>query len=258
MKINFSPIMSKGKSLLLAYDQGLEHGPTDFNDKNADPDYILDIAEKGKYNGMILQKGIAEKYYHHKVPLIVKLNGKTSLVKGDPISPQLCTVKEAVKLGAKAVGYTIYVGSSHERKIFQEFENIQKEAHQYGLPVIAWMYPRGKVIKNDLKRDILAYSARIGLELGADFLKMKYNHNIQDFKWTVKNAGKAKLLVAGGHKSKEKDLLKDVHDVMNNGATGIAIGRNIWQHDSPLKITKALRKVVFDNATVSQAMKELK
>ena len=81
-----------GRSLLLAYDQGLEHGPVDFDTTNADPNYILDIAVKGQYNGIILHHGIAEKYYdrnYHSVPLIVKLNGKTSFLDGDPYSRQL-------------------------------------------------------------------------------------------------------------------------------------------------------------------------
>ncbi|MCX6750147.1 MAG: fructose-bisphosphate aldolase, partial [Candidatus Pacearchaeota archaeon] len=80
--INLNKLTTKGKALFLAYDQGLEHGPTDFNDKNVDPKYIIDIAKKGKYNGIVFQKGIAEKYNKEikqsKVPLIVKLNGKTS------------------------------------------------------------------------------------------------------------------------------------------------------------------------------------
>ena len=106
--------------MILAYDQGLEHGPTDFNDKNIDPSYIIEIANKGKFNGLVLQKGIAEKYYRGKVPLILKLNGKTNLLKGEPIAKQLCSVKEAIELGAKAVGYTIYVGSIHEPEMFKE------------------------------------------------------------------------------------------------------------------------------------------
>ena len=122
-------ILRKGKALFLAYDQGLEHGPTDFNDKNVDPNYIIEIAKKGKYTGIIFQKGIAKKYKKEitasKVPLIVKLNGKTNLVKGEPISRQLCTVREAVKLGAAAVGYTIYIGSQRESIMMQEFEKIQ-------------------------------------------------------------------------------------------------------------------------------------
>jgi len=92
-----------GKGMLLAYDQGFEHGPSaDFNDKNIDPNYILDIAAKGDFTGLVLHKGIAEKYYTGKVPLIVKLNGKTSLPKGEPVStpvsythltlPTICSV----------------------------------------------------------------------------------------------------------------------------------------------------------------------
>jgi len=149
--INLNKITKKGKALFLAYDQGLEHGPTDFNDKNVDPNYIINIAKKGKYTGIVFQKGIAEKYSKEikksKVPLIVKLNGKTNLFKGEPIARQLCTVQEAIALGAKAVGYTIYLGSDYEDEMLQEFENIQREAHAKGLPVIVWIYPRGKSIK---------------------------------------------------------------------------------------------------------------
>lgn len=245
MQIDLKKITTKGKALFLAYDQGLEHGPSDFNDRNADPGYILEIAKKGKFNGVIFQKGVAEKYYDNSVPLIVKLNGKTSLVKGEPYSPQLCSVKEAIELGAKAVGYTIYVGSRHEARMFSEFEKIQEEAHDKGLPVIVWMYPRGKAVKNELSRDVLAYSARIGLELGADMIKIKYNGNKDDLKWVVKNAGKVKVLIAGGIKKKEKELLDDVKDIMACGCSGLAIGRNVWQSKEPLGLVKKIRKVVF-------------
>ena len=120
-------ILKKNKVLFIAYDQGLEHGPSiDFNDKNIDPKYIIEIAKKGKFQGMVFQKGIAEKYQAEikksKIPLILKLNGKTNLYKGEPIARQLCSVKEAIKLGARAVGYTIYIGSAHETFMMHEFE----------------------------------------------------------------------------------------------------------------------------------------
>ena len=230
--ISLNKITKKGKALFLAYDQGLEHGPTDFNDKNIDPNYIIDIAKKGKYTGLIFQKGIAEKYNKEikksKIPLIVKLNGKTSLLKIEPYSPPLCTVKDAVDLGASAVGYTLYIGSKHEARMFKEFEIVQSQAHSYNLPVIVWMYPRGKAVKNELDKKILAYSARVGLELGADIIKMKYNGNKQDLKWIVKSAGKVKVLIAGGSKTSEASFLKEVKEVMSAGASGLAIGRNIW------------------------------
>jgi len=247
--INLNKITTKGKALFLAYDQGLEHGPTDFNDKNIDPNFIIDIAKKGKYNGIIFQKGIAEKYNQEiknsKIPLILKLNGKTSLLKIEPYSPQLCSVKQAVDLGAKAIGYTLYIGSKHESKMFKEFEIIQEQAHDYGLPVIVWMYPRGKAVKNELDKDILAYSARVGLELGADMIKMKYNGNINDLKWIVKSAGKVKVLIAGGSKQTESLLLSEIKEIIQAGASGLAIGRNIWQSKDPLKLTEKIKKIIF-------------
>lgn len=250
MKIRLGDITTKGKSVFLAYDQGLEHGPsTDFNDKNVDPLYILDIAKKGKFNAIVYQKGIAEKYHSEikksKVPLIVKLNGKTSLYKGEPIARQLCSVKEAVKLGAKAVGYTIYIGSEHESEMMAEFEKIEEEAHARGLPVVLWIYPRGKDITNDVSREVLSYAARTGLELGADIVKIKYCGNADDLKWAVKSAGRTKVVVAGGMKSDEWKFLESVRDVMKSGASGIAVGRNVWQATKPIELAEKLRKIVF-------------
>ena len=249
MKINLNKILLKGKALFLAYDQGLEHGPSDFNDKNVNPLYIIDIAKKGKYNGLIFQKGIAEKYNNEikksRIPLIIKLNGKTNLVKGEPISRQLCSVEEAVKLGAVAVGYTIYIGSEHESEMLSEFENIEREAHKKGLIVIAWIYPRGKSIKGKSSKELMAYASRTGLEIGADIIKIIYNGNKNDLKWAVKSAGKTKVFIAGGIKKDEKELLKQAGDIMDAGATGLAIGRNIWQSKKPLEITKKLRKILW-------------
>ncbi len=246
--IRLNKIMRQNKALFLAYDQGLEHGPTDFNDKSVDPDYILDIAKKGGFNAVILQKGLVEKYYsryRRDVPLILKLNGKTNLVKGEPIAAQLCTVEEAIKLGAVAVGYTIYLGSIHEPRMMTVFEKIEKKAHDTGMPVIAWMYPRGKSIKNETARDTLAYAARVGLEIGADIVKLKYNGNKNDLKWIVKSAGKTRVVIAGGMKKAEKDFLRDVEEIMDAGAAGLAIGRNIWQHPNPLELTKKIKEIIW-------------
>ena len=250
MKIKIGRILKNGKALYLAYDQGLEHGPSvDFNDKNVDPLYILDIAKRGKFQGVVFQKGIAEKYYEEikksKVPLILKLNGKTKLFQGEAISRQLCTVKEAIKLGAKAVGYTIYIGSRYESVMMQEFESIEREAHKFSIPLIAWVYPRGKAVKDDTSKELMSYSARVALELGADIVKIKYGGNAKDLQWAVKSAGKTKVVIAGGIKTNEKSLLKQVSDIMNSGAIGLAIGRNIWQHPRPLEITDKIKKIIW-------------
>ena len=250
MKINLNKILKNGKALYLAYDQGLEHGPSgDFNDKNIDPSYIVEIAQKGKFQGVVFQKGIAEKYQEEikksKIPLIVKLNGKTNLYKGEPIARQLCSVKEAIELGASAVGYTIYIGSAHESFMMNEFEKIEEEAHGKGLPVIAWIYPRGKSVKNDTSREVMAYAARVGLELGADIVKLKYSGNQNDLKWTIEAAGKTKVVIAGGPPISEKNLLKQVNEIIKAGAIGLAVGRNIWQNSNPLEITKKIQEIIW-------------
>lgn len=253
---NVSKLLTKGKSLLLAYDHGLEHGPEDFADKSVDPAYVLNIAKNAGFNGIILQKGIAEKYYNDSfkdLPLIVKLNGKTNLYKGEPISKQVCSVEEAVDLGASAVGYTIYIGSSYESKMFEEFGKIDEEANDHGLPVILWAYPRGKAIKKVTPK-LVGYAARVGLELGADFVKVKYTGSVNSFTKVVQDAGKCRVLALGGSKLTDKKFLQLAKNSISAGASGMAVGRNIWQHKEPLKISEALKAVVFDGVSVEQAM----
>lgn len=247
--ISLNKITTRGKAIYLAYDQGMEHGPVDFNDKNVDPNYIIEIAKKGKYNAVIFQKGIAEKYHEEikksKLPLIVKLNGKTSLFKGEPISRQLCTVKEALALGAVAVGYTVYIGSQHEALMLKEFEDIVREAHEHKIPVIVWIYPRGKSIEGKDPNDLMVYASRVGLEIGADIVKLHYPGNKSKLQWAIKSAGKTKVVVAGGMKEDTQVLLKQVKEVMQAGAMGLAIGRNIWQAEKPLDLTQRIKKIIW-------------
>ncbi len=191
--IETSRIEIKGKVMLLAYDQGFEHGPVDFNEKSVDPNYIMKIAQNGDFTGVVLQEGLAARYYKKEsgVPLIVKLNGKTSFQGEEPLSLQLCTVKKAAEMGAVGVGYTIYVGSQFEEQMLVEFSRIEDEAHELGMIVIAWMYPRGKkVAGRETEGDVVAYGARLGLELNADFVKVPYTGDSESFNWVVRAAGK--------------------------------------------------------------------
>jgi class I fructose-bisphosphate aldolase len=242
-----APFLKDGRSMLLAYDQGLEHGPSaDFNDRNVDPAMIMDTAARGKFNGVVFQKGVAERFYDGRVPLILKLNGKSSLPKGDPISRQVCSVEHAVSLGAKGVGYTIYLGSSFESKMFAEFGRIQEQAHERGLPAIAWIYPRGASVQNDTSKEIVAYAARAGLELGADAVKIKYTGDPATFSWAVKAAAGVRVFMSGGPKAPtDDDFLRQVKGVIDAGATGLAVGRNVWQNQDPLAMADKLRKIIF-------------
>jgi class I fructose-bisphosphate aldolase len=251
-----APFLKNGRSLILAYDQGLEHGPNeDFDDRNVDPAFIVDIANRGGYTGLALQKGTAERYYDGKTPLILKLNGKSVLVKAEPISRQHCSVKHAEELGAKGVGYTIFLGSGRESEMVQEWGHIQEEAHERGLAAILWVYPRGTGVPTDTNPDIVAYAARAGLEFGADIVKIKYSGDAKTFAWAVKAAGRAKVVMSGGPKTAtDEAFLSQVRGVIEAGGAGLAVGRNVWQHKEPLKISEALRKIIFETKAVTPAM----
>jgi class I fructose-bisphosphate aldolase len=250
-----APFLKNNRSMLLAYDQGLEHGPSkDFDDRNVDPSFIMETAVKGGFNGIVLQKGVAERFYTGKVPLIVKVNGKSALPIGEPVSRQVCSVEHAVSLGAKGIGYTIYLGSAFEQEMLKEFGKIQEEAHRRGVAAIAWVYPRGAGVKNDTSKEIVAYAARAGLELGADAVKIKYTGDSTSFSWAVKSAAPVRVFMSGGPKTAtDEEFLTHVKGVIDAGATGVAVGRNVWQHPEPLKMAEFLRRVIFEKKRVEKA-----
>jgi fructose-bisphosphate aldolase, class I len=249
--VDVNKLLKNGRGFLLAYDQGFEHGPVDFNDQNIDPQFVFDIAEQsGVFTCMAVQKGIAEKYYkkEYKTPLVMKLNGKTAYHKGEELySAQNCSVDYALEMGAAAVGYTIYVGSEREEESFEEFSKLQEEAHEKGLPVIMWAYPRGKHIgEEERSKENAAYAARLALELGADMVKVAYTGDVESMKWVVKSAGKVKVLVVGGSKTDEATFLVRTKEILQAGAVGWAVGRNVWQNDNPVEFAKKVAEVLYE------------
>jgi class I fructose-bisphosphate aldolase len=248
-----SKLLKNNHCLFLAYDQGFEHGPTDFDDTSVDPAHILSIArDSGVYTGIIFHEGLAQAYYDPKietVPLIIKVNGKTSLHPDEePYSPQLCSIDEAIKLGATAIGYTIFIGSEHEGKMMEEFSRIEDEAHEKNLAVVLWAYPRGRnVLGKEKDPTIVAYGARIALEMGADFVKVPYTGTTESIQWIIKNAGKTRVIVQGGAKVDEQTILEEATICKNAGVTGMAIGRNIWQSADPIGISKKIAAIIYDS-----------
>ncbi len=268
-------IMPGGKAMILAYDQGFEHGPRDFlkNPPSRDFEYILNIAEKGGYTGIVVHAGLAERYAAEiasaNIPLILKLNGRSELyTEEDPHSPQLYSVDDAIALGASAVGYTVYSGSRYENDMQREFAHIIREAHNKGLPAIGWMYPRGESIFGrksaaatlqmaleeqaqtgtaiDETSAVVAYGARIGLELGADMVKVKYTGSPESFRWVVQTAHPTRVVLSGGPITKtDEEFLDRVKDIMSVGAAGVAVGRNVWQRENPLDISERLHDIIF-------------
>jgi class I fructose-bisphosphate aldolase len=237
---------ANGTLLLLPVDQGLEHGPADFfaNPDSVDPAFQLRLAKEGGYSGIVFHIGLAEKYmkaFAGEVPLILKLNGKTSIPGDDyAFSPQTASVEDAVRLGADAVGYTLYVGSPAQEEDMQQFSDVREECEWFGMPLIMWAYPRGKAVEAKGGRDSLYavdYAARVACELGADLVK--------------KSAGRTMVLVSGGSKITGEDLLEKVKLSMEAGVTGLIFGRNMWQRklDEALKLTEKIKRIMSEYGT---------
>lgn len=263
-----------GKIMILPIDQGLEHGPVDFfdNPAAADPNFQLQLAEQGRYSAIAFHYGLADKYLRRfagRVPLVLKVNGKTCLPPDDEaFSPLTSTVEDAVRLGADAVGYTLFVGSPRQDADIRQFMEVRRDAERFGLPVIMWAYPRGTYVnkrggKNSLYN--VDYAARVACELGADVVKINYPETeeakrdqypapynelrlseLDAARKVVKSAGKSFVIFSGGSKVSEAQLVNQVRTGLQAGAVGLIFGRNMWQRpmDEALRVTEQVHNVM--------------
>lgn len=246
--MDLSTLSTNGKMIFLACDQGMEHGPEDFNEQNVNPEYIFNIAVEAGLNAVIFGKGIAEKYYpdyRDRIPLIIKLNGHSRFNKPNSWGPQNCTVAEAKEIGAAAVGYTIHLGSLNEPEMFREFGRISREAHEMGLPAIAWVYPRGPEIQNEKSVEMTAYAARVGMELGADIVKVYNPGDVGALRWVGMAAGRTKVVISGGDHVSPEEYAAQVEMIMEAGLAGVAVGRNVWQSDDPGRVCDLIKSAVY-------------
>jgi class I fructose-bisphosphate aldolase len=246
--MNTAAIEKNGKIFMLAYDQGMVHGPTDFNDINRDPNFIIKIGLEGNASCIALHYGIAKKFYNpnlrHTLPLILKLNAKSKLYSLNDRPALHANVEDAVKLGAVGVGMTIHPGVLTEAQQYEQFAQVRREAEKAGLITIIWCYARGPEIKSTGSVDVVAYAARIAAELGADVVKLKYTGDPESFSWAVKNAVGTKL-IASGTDNFDGDYIEAVKNMMKSGAAGIAVGRKVWQDADPISMAKKVAEVIY-------------
>jgi class I fructose-bisphosphate aldolase len=263
-----------GTMLVLPVDQGLEHGPGDFlpNPPSERPEFQIRLALEGGYSAIAFHYGIAARAlapFAGRIPLILKLNGKTNIPPEDrPLSGLTGSVEDAVRLGADAVGYTLYVGSPRQDEDFAQLTRVRQACDRYGMPLVVWAYPRGEAIERRGGRDSLYavdYAARVAVELGADVVKL--NPPVLDpardglpkayaelsldaraaVEKVVRTAGSAFVLFSGGQRLDDADLLARARLVMEAGATGLIFGRNLWQRPmaEALRLTAQIREIML-------------
>ena len=241
-------IMKNGKSLLIAFDHAVEHGPSNYENIDLHPLRILKISVDGGANGIILHSGAARvvrDYIPKDFSLIVKITARTSLVDDkNMVQSIVTTVDEAASLGADAVAYTIYLGSDMEYYMLEQFSQIKKRCLELGLPVIGFMYPRSPKYKNKYDAKAIEYAARVGAEIGCDIVKTYYTGNKQTFSKVIKNCF-VPLLVAGGPEAKTKEeFITNIQDALAVGARGFALGRNIWSRDGSTELLKQVKNIM--------------
>jgi fructose-bisphosphate aldolase / 2-amino-3,7-dideoxy-D-threo-hept-6-ulosonate synthase len=216
---------------------------------------ITDKLIKGKVDAILVHKGIAKRIDTDDAGLIVMLSGMSTLSPNVNAKVQVCSVQEALKLGADAVSVHVNVGAQDEDKMLANLGKVSEECAAFGIPLLAMMYPRGPKIANEHALEVVAHAARIGAELGADIIKTNYTGSIESFKQVIESCP-APVVIAGGPKCKSpQEVLQTTFDALQAGAAGLSIGRNVFQAENPTTIAKALSAIVHENVTVEQAEK---
>jgi fructose-bisphosphate aldolase, class I len=268
-----------GTLLFLPIDQGIEHGPRDFfpNPASKDPEYQFKLAAEAGYSAIACQIGLASKYYPDyagHVPLILKVNAKTDIPPSDEaFSPRNASVEDAVRLGADAVGYTLYVGSPRQDDDLIQLQGVRQDCDRYGMPLVIWAYPRGRDIEakgGPGSFYAIDYAARLAMEMGADVVKLnmpKLNpekdkdapapYNEMDvsqeeaIRQCVESAGRSLVVLSGGSKVDDDKLLEQTRFIMQAGGSGVIYGRNVWQREwnEAREIIDQIKEIMLSSVT---------
>lgn len=266
-----------GRLMLFAGDQKMEHLNDDFfgddihSDDN-DPEHLFRIANEGKIGVFATQLGLIAHYGmdYPDVPYLVKLNSKTHLVKtsqADPFSGGLVTVGQVARfreqsgLKIAGVGYTIYLGSESEAAMLREASEAIAKAHENGMIVVLWIYPRGNAVKDEKDPHLIAGAAGAALCLGSDFVKVNApkkegKSSAEILKEATLAAGRTRVVCAGGSSVGVKEFLQQLYDQIHiGGASGNATGRNIHQKslEEAVRMCNAIYAITVENADVETA-----
>jgi class I fructose-bisphosphate aldolase len=270
--LNHGTLAGTGKMVILPVDQGFEHGPHRSFQPNPpayDPDYHFQLAIDAGCNAYAAPLGFLEAgagRFAGEIPLILKVNNSDSLAKvGEPLSALTGSVKDAVRLGCSAIGYTIYPGSGARNVMFEELRDLIAEAKEYGLPTVVWSYPRGSAVSKDGETavDVVAYAAQIAAQLGAHVIKVKPPKDFieqpeakkvfekysiptktlpERVRQVVQSAfnGRRIVIFSGGEAKGSEEILEEVKGIRDGGGFGSIMGRNSFQRprDEAVKLLK--------------------
>ena len=259
-KIRLERIINRDshRTVIVPMDHGVTVGPIE---GLADMRMAVGNVVNGGANAILMHKGIVRAGHRGSgkdVGLIIHLSGGTSL-SPDPNAKELvCSVEEAVKLGADAVSIHINLGAETDSEMLGQLGYISERCLEWQMPLVAMMYTRGHKIENEYDVKYVKHAARVGAELGADIVKVPYTGSVESFAEVV-NGCPVPVVIAGGEKmGSDEDIFKMVEGALEAGAAGLSIGRNAFQHENPTKMIQVLSKIVHEGASIEEAIKNLK
>jgi len=237
-----------GKTVMLAVDHGYFLGPTkNLEDAQSTIKPLLSYADALMLTRGILRTSVTPKT---SVPVVLRVSGGTSIIGNDLSNEGITTsMEEAVRLNVAAVALSIFVGSEYERQTLDNLAFLVDEGQTLGIPVLAVTAVGKELGKRDAR--FLALSCRIAAELGASFVKTYY---CDEFEKVVESCP-VPVVIAGGPKLEtELDAFQMAYDAVQRGASGVDMGRNIWQNPHPIGMIKAIRAVVHKKASPQEAL----
>ena len=247
-----------GKTVIVPMDHGVTVGPIQ---GLTDMKSAVDNVVAGGANAIIIHKGIVRAGHRQSgkdVGLIVHMSGGTSMSPDPSNKVPVCTVEEAIKLGADGVSIHVNLGSPNDGAMLSHFGDISRECMEWGMPLLAMLYPRGEKIKSEFDVAFVKHAARVGAELGADIVKVNYTGSPGSFEEVVSGCP-VPIVIAGGEKlESEMDALIMVENAMKAGAAGASIGRNTFQHTDPACMIAAISRIVHEGMSAKQAADLLK
>lgn len=242
------------KSFIIAMDHGVTLGPVRGLENMQE---TVKRVVSGGADAVLVHKGIAKHVDTQGSGLIVHVSASTKLGGKPNLKVGVCTLEEAVRLGADAVSAHINIGSEDEGKMLEFLGSLSEQCDSYGIPLLAMMYPRGPNIKDENEYEVVAHAARIGAELGADVVKTVYTGDTNSFRRVVQSCP-VPVVVAGGPRMKtDMDVLELGESSMKAGAAGLSFGRNVFQHDKPEAMSRALAAIVHEHASAKDASRLL-
>lgn len=233
-----------GRMIVVPMDHGVTVGPID-GLVNL-PDTIDKIA-RGGANAILMHKGLVSRGHRHSgqdIGLIVHLSASTVLAPDANAKTLVCSIEEAIKLGADGVSIHVNIGANTESQMLYEMGLVSEECMKWGMPLLAMMYTRGEKIKDEYDVSVVKHAARAGAELGADIVKVNYTGSPETFREVVEGCPVPVVIAGGGKMDSDEDILNMVRGSVEVGGAGVSIGRNVFQHSNPEEIVRKISEIV--------------